>query len=231
MKIKKNLVLTFSALILQMMSSLANIRIVCTAALTNAHYNYRKHQYLEAFSILDKLGYQDFYIIEALKKNGPTFLDSYSRNVFYATVNNPNLRNNGINEAKTLLEGCEHFKFGPEDIIIKLTGRYHLMSDFLFKIVENNPDYDAFVKINQDGTACTFGFAMKYKYLKEMLENIDYDVIERQMISIEYRVADYIKIKNKEDNFKIYYLEKLDIKYNIYGSTNCPNAPDITLTA
>ena len=132
--------------------------------------------------MLAQLGVQDFYIVEALKKSGPTFLETYSNNVFYATVNNQNLRNHGINEAKTLLEACEHFNFDPEDMVIKLTGRHRVTSDLLIKVVENNPGVDAFVKVNEDGNVFTVGFAMKYKYLKEMFENIDYNYINEQMI-------------------------------------------------
>lgn len=203
----------------------AVVRIVCTAALTNAHFEFRKQQYHEAFTILKNFGYSDFYIIEALKKQGPTFLEEYSSHVFYATVNNPHLKNNGINEAKTFLEGCSHFRFDPEDVVVKLTGRYQLISDFLIKTIETNPDVDAFVKVNEDENVFTLGYAMRYKYLREMLESIDYGSLERYMIPIEYRVGDYIKKKKRGGNFKVMYIETLHITGNLYGSSTAPGHP------
>lgn len=184
-------------------TSFAAVRIVCTAALTEAYFEFRKQQYIHSFKVLKEFGYQDFYVIEAIKKNGPTFLEEYANNVFYATVNNPLLRNNGINEAKTLLEGCAYFNFDPDDIIVKLTGRHALISDNLLKIVQHNLELDAVVRVNEDGNVFTLGFAMRYKYLKEMLENINYEPLDRFMIPLEYRVGDYIKKKKKEGEFKL----------------------------
>jgi|ERR1700733_2875202 len=199
----------------------AKIQVICTAALADSYYEFRKQQYIDAFTILAKYGYSNIFIVEALKKHGPTFLDDYSKHVFYATLNDPSLRNQGINEAITLLEACEHFNFEPEDMIIKFTGRHKLISDYFLKIVENNPEFDAFVKVNEDENVFTLGFAMKYKYLKEMYQTIDYAGLNEHMIPIEYRVGDYIKRKKREGNFKVYYLDKLDMTANLLGSTTC----------
>lgn len=209
--------------------SQATIRIVCTTALADAHYELRKHQYLIAFGKLIELGYTNFYIIEALKKEGPSFLDTFSPHVFYATVNNPLLRNQGINEAKTLLEGCAYFNFEPDDIIIKLTGRHCLASNTFLKIVEQNPQADAIIRINSDGNVFTVGFAMKYKYLQEMYTNIDYEELDRNMTPIEYRVGDYIKRKKAEGNFKIMYVDILNIKISYDGSSTAPHASGTAL--
>ena len=90
--------LTYFLLLLLPVNLLPVIRIVCTAALTDAFFEFRKQQYIEACFMLTKLGYKDFYIIEALKKQGPTFLDYCCPHVFYASANNPFLKNNGIND-------------------------------------------------------------------------------------------------------------------------------------
>lgn len=209
------------------LSSSAKIKIICTAALTDAYFEFRKQQYIHSFNILKGYGYSDFYVIEALKKNGPTFLEEHAPHVFYATVNNPKLRNNGINEALSILQGCEHFNFDPEDIIIKLTGRHSLISDSLLKIVENNPDVDAVVRVNSDGNAYTLGFAMRYKYMQEMFKSIDYEPLERFMIPLEYRVGDYIKKKKLDGKFNVIYVEKLGMTANVYGSSTCPGAKGI----
>jgi hypothetical protein len=173
------------------------------------------------------LGYKNFYVVEAIRKTGPTFIEEYTNNVYYALCNNPNLRNNGINEAKTLLEGCSHFNFDPDDIIIKLTGRHSLISNHLIKTVEENTSADVFVKTDINGNTYTSGFAMRYKYFKEMFETINYDYLEKQMISIEYEVNNYIKNKMAQNSIKVIYLKKLDIKINEYGSSTAPGAHGI----
>lgn len=199
----------------------SEIKIICTAALSDSYYEFRKQQYIESFNQLFKCGYTNIYIVEALQKKGPTFLEEFSHNVFYASVNDLTISNQGINEAKTLLEGCRYFNFHPEDMIIKFTGRHQINSDYFLKIVEQNQEFDAFVKVNEDENVFTLGFAMKYKYLKEMYEAMDYEKLNTYMIPIEYGVGDYIKFKKKDKNFKVYYVDKLDMKANLYGSTTC----------
>lgn len=211
-------------LVLLLASSMhAQVRIVLSAALTHVHFEFRKQQYIDCLNILAGYGYKDVYIVEALKKGDRTFLEDYSKNVFYATVNIPGLRNNGVNEARTILEGSYHFAFDPDDIIIKLTGRYQLTSDAFFKFVEENPEYDAIVKIrppDHGGGIFTACFAMRCKYLKEMYEQMDYNVMERDFIHVEWEVDKYIKQKIKKGNFKVLYVDNLGVKANLFASTN-----------
>jgi hypothetical protein len=206
----------------------AQVRLVLTAALTNNHYAFRKQQYLTAFALLKGFGYHNWYVVEAIKKQGPTFLNDFSPNVFYATVNNPSLRNQGINEARTLLEGTHHFNFNPDDMIIKLTGRYHLMSDYFLKLVEQNANnYDAIVKVNAQGQVYTLGFAMKCKYLREMFSTMNYTAMEQQMINVEREVGNYIQRKIAQGNFKVLYVPKLNIQANLFGSAAAPGASGV----
>lgn len=201
------------------MTALTQIRIVMSVALTDAYFEFRKKQYIESFEKLSEYGIVDVYVVEALKKKGPTFLDDYTKNAFYSSANDPSVKNNGINEARTLLEGFYHFDFDQDDKIIKLTGRYQLISDCLIKLVEDNPEYDAFVKVNSAGNVFTLGFAMRCKYFKEMYEQIDYHAMEANWINIEEEVGKYIKKKLNEGNFKVLYIDKLGIKANLYGSS------------
>lgn len=200
----------------------ATIRVVCTAAITDKHAEFRKNQYVETFTLLAKYGYNNPYIVEALKKEGPTYLEEFSSNVFYATTNDPTFKNNGINEAATFLECLHHFNFDDEDMIIKFTGRHQLTSDFFLRLVEDNSDYDAFVKVNSNGDVYTLGMAMKCKYYKEMLERLDFKKMGYTMRPFEYDVGDYIKWKKRRGNFKVYYVEKLEMKAQLFGSSTFP---------
>jgi len=199
------------------------MRLILTSALTDSFFEVRKEQYLEAFRILRSLGYNDFYIIEGFRNAGPSFLDEHSKNVFYSTAQDLTLasRLNGINEAKTCLQGVNYFDFDPDDMIVKLTGRYHLVNDSFFKTVQNNiNNYDAIVKINPgNGNIYTLCFAMKCKYYKEMYETLDYHAMQYQQIDLETQVGNYVKRKIAEGNFKILYVDKLDVKAILYGTS------------
>jgi len=201
----------------------ATIRLVLTTALAQAHYELRKNQFLTCFKTLEHYDYypEDIYIIEAIAKEGPTFLDEYSDNVFYSTVNDPSLRNKGINEARTMLEGLKFFDFDPDDMIIKLTGRYKMLSnDFLRLITEYSDQFDAFARVNiwYPGSAGTMFFAMKYKYLKEMFEALNYEQMELLPTDIERELGNYLLRKINEGNFKLCTVDRLNLEVNYFGS-------------
>jgi hypothetical protein len=202
----------------------AQIRILLTAAITDAHAEFRKAQYIETFTILADYGYtkDDLYVVEALKKTGPSFLEDYAGHVFYATTNDPTFINNGINEAATVLEAIHHFGFDDEDMIIKFTGRHQLTSDYLLRLVENNLDYDTLVKVNSDYNVFTLGFAMKCKYLKEMFGAMDFKNMGYILRPVEYDVGDYIKLKVRQGNFKVFYIPELHMKAQLFGSSTAP---------
>jgi hypothetical protein len=277
----------------------AEMRIILTAALTDNCFEFRKNQYIESLSILAKYGYKNPYIVEAIRTPGPTFLDDYSTNVFYATCNNPSIRNLGANEARTLLEALEYFQFADDDMILKLTGRYQLFSDRLIKIVEKNQHkFDAFImmpnekkkrvlirdaeilKANKTALANAMltwknkgiilkgetpvtnmllqqiynlmetkdefwgmaapefreithlsiychGIAMKCKYFKEMLRSLNYARLDhpKDWVPLEIELERYIKQKINGGSFNIFYLDKLDIWAQIYGSSTLPGNP------
>jgi hypothetical protein len=184
------------------------LRIVSTAALISDDYSSRKSEYIESILRLNKFGY-DPYIIEAILSTGPSFLDDYCQNVFYSKAHDfsvTDIRNKGINEARTLIDGLNYFDFHPDDMIIKLTGRYLLKSDQFIKQVENNPDIDVFIKYihldyiksptNEDGSwPITAIFAMRFCYMIEMLESLDYQKMEQNFSYLENEVYKYLERK------------------------------------
>ncbi len=206
----------------------SQVRLILTAALSDAHFAWRKSQYIKSFNQIYTYGYRknDFYIVEALKKHGPTFLDEYCNHVYYAQNNNPNFKNNGINEAITLLEAFNHFNFNDDDIIIKMTGRHFLMNDnFLTIVKKNQNDTDAVILYREkDHCVATTLIAMKYKYFREFLENLNYTLMEQNWIVLERAVGEYIERKMKDSHFKIIFVSNLGIEANIFGSTTAPGA-------
>jgi len=210
------------ALLMSLISlqAVAQIRIVLSAALTEASYELRKQQYIDSLLIFKKMGYENVYVIEAIKRHGPSFLDDYTTNVYYSLANDATYKNIGTNEARTLLDGLNQFNFDPDDMIIKFTGRYQLLSDSFIKLVQNNPDYDAFVHFHPNGNIYTLAFAMKCKHVCEMYASMDLVKMEREWICVETEAANYIRRKQKEGNFKVLHVEKFDIKADMNGSPN-----------
>lgn len=194
----------------------AQIRIVCTAALLDKQAAYREQEYRLSMRVIQKLGYVP-YVIEACKKKGPTFFEKYTPYVFYSTMNNPNLRNKGVNEGKTMMEGLKAFQFNDEDMIIKLTGRYHFISSYIIDLVKNNPTIDAFVLCSPHFNVITGCFAMRYKHLIAMLESFDYETMEKTMSCIEWECATYVHDGHREDTLNVLYLDKLDVRGRMFN--------------
>ncbi len=207
------------------------VRIVSTAALINDNYEQRKTEYIESLLLLNKFGYEP-YIIEAILTTGPSFLDDYCRNVFYSKEHDFNvtdIRNKGINEARTLIDGLNHYGFDPDDMIIKLTGRYLLRSDQFIKLVEDNPDTDVFIKClyfdifktptNPDGTwPLTAMFAMRCSYMKEFIDGLDYKKMERDFSYLEKEVYEFLQRKLQDGSgIKITQVPTLDLSARVIG--------------
>lgn len=195
----------------------ADLKIICTAALIQNQFENRKKEYIKSFNFLKQIGFEP-YIVESCV-SGPTFLDQFSKNVFYSKTNNLNLRNKGVNEAQSLRAALKKFPLKDEDLILKLTGRYFFHTNNFIKLIDTNPTYDCFVKLDQFGQVFTGCFAMRFKYFKDLFEQLDLDKMESKMISIESAVAEYIKFNSSK--LKVFFVEQLDLTANIFGYGNC----------
>jgi hypothetical protein len=194
------------------------IQILYTAALIDQQYEERKNEYIACLQSLKARGYTNPYIVEAIKKNSPTFLDEHSINVFYSTVNNIHLKNKGVNEGKTMLQALNHFNLDPDTMILKITGRYPFISDDLFQCIKDNPGADAIVKMDPYGQGITACFALRARYLKDMLEHLDYNRMEQNMINVELEFANYLKKIIREKNAKVIYINNLGIAARAFGT-------------
>jgi hypothetical protein len=195
----------------------SEIKILYSAALLKDGYQVRKGEYIEGIKILNRYGYRNPYIVEAIKKKGPTFLDKYSTHVFYAQSNNAALRNKGVNEGRTLLESFGHFNFNPHDMLIKISGRYHFMSDCFIRFIENNPDLDGAVKSDGGDSAYTLCYALKAHLMLDFLQSLDFEKMEREMICIEAELGAYVRRMIQEKNAKIAYVDRLDVTGLVWG--------------
>lgn len=103
-----------------------------------------------------------------------TYLDDFGIPVVYTNSNSVRYYHKGINELRDMVEVILRHSIQDDDIVLKITGRYHLLDDRFCRFVLDNADkYDAFVKFFNVCTEefmtndCVLGLiAIRAKYLK-----------------------------------------------------------------
>jgi hypothetical protein len=173
----------------------AATRMLCTAALIESGKEMRKQHYINCLQNLHSYGLY-LYVVESVLSQGPTFLDEYADDVFYANTNNPHLRNKGVNEAIAVQAALRHYAFDDDDMIIKYTARYILHSDAFIKAIENHPEVDAIVCRDSIGQVRTVCFAMRNHHMQQMLRELNFNRMESAMINFEWEVAQYLARHN-----------------------------------
>jgi hypothetical protein len=175
------------------------IYVIATSANIDDDYQSRKAQYLKGLSSILEYYKINPYIIETYKQTD-YLAEHYTGNSMYSA-------NKGINEFINIESFFKntHLKFDDDDIIIKTTLRYEIISSVLVdKIKESN--HDVYCKSSSDiygpgdtGVHC-FLFAMKYKCWKEFLNLLDktvheIDPVERQL-SAYFKTVDTKYLNN-----------------------------------
>lgn len=132
------------------------IYLIITASINNkfgASNEKRMRRYIDAIN--DTLKYLPENIIPIIVENNghrETFLDNFIHcgnpvRVIYTNNNQYKYKSKGVNEFLDIKEIIEQLKIQFDDIIIKLTGRYRVLSSRFFEeIIENQKRYDAFIK-------------------------------------------------------------------------------------
>ena len=195
-----------------------NVKILFTAALIDNQFEMRKKEYIHSLNLLFSFGYKP-YICEA-RKPEKTFFDEYidSDHLYYAQSNNDMLKNKGVNEVKLMRAALKHYNFDDDDMIIKLTGRYYLTTDFFIKIIEQNPDIDVIIKKNIFGSTWCGCYAMRCRYLKEMLNSFDLIATEKNMIGVESEITSYLNRKITNNELKVKFIDELHVNASIFGN-------------
>jgi hypothetical protein len=133
------------------------IYLILTASLTDLHEGSKSEVRMEQYksSITKTLAYLPESIQPIIVENNglrKTGLDHFihqgkSVPVCYTSHNQQPHRHKGTKEAMDLHAVIRQFHIQPDDMIIKLTGRYHMLSSTFFEeVIEQEKNYDAFVK-------------------------------------------------------------------------------------
>lgn len=174
------------------------IKVLFTSAIIKEGYKKRKADYIRNLKLLKKYGC-DVYVVESCQK-GPTFLDKYCDNVCY-TKSNDTSETKSFNEVKSMLIGVEYFNFQPDDMILKVTGRYVLEDDRFISFVKGNMDADIIARIWNQVDAYTGYFAIKQKYFFELLDHY-YHIYhtKSKKYAIEHALGNFINSEKKRLN-------------------------------
>lgn len=177
------------------------IYLIITTSINNRYgtrdANERKERYLYAISeTLKNLPEQIMPIIVENNGKRETYLDNLNIDIVYTENNKRPFKSKGINEILDIKEVINKYGIKDDDIIIKITGRYRILSPQFFNdIIENKNKYDAFVKfygtcsLQFEEYDCILGcYAIRSKFLK-LFNHLSMDNYK----SAEVAFARYIK--------------------------------------
>lgn len=182
----------------------------------------RRERYLTAIS--DTLRHIPSSITPIIVENNgdsSTYLDNFQHfgqtvRVVYTTNNEQLFQNKATIEMMDIKEVIRRCGIQTKDMIIKITGRYRMLSsDFFMEVLQHQEKYDAFVKFYNvhdkvfDEDDCVLGcFAMRAIYFQlyphRLMDN---------GVSAEKTFAKYIKISVRPKK-----IEKLDVECEFANS-------------
>ena len=203
------------------------IYLIITTSIYNKHglvnFEDRKNRYIESIqstlqhvSMINSRSPPEGYLIEPIivENNGlrTTYLDNLGCPVLYTNNNILNFPHKGSNELLDIKEVIQKYNIKDDDIIIKLTGRYKLLTPYFFNmVIERSHHLEAFIKFFNVCTKkfmyddCVLGlFAIKCKYMKLF----DYNCIR----SAECEFAMYVRNIVQSNSLKLMEVENLELE-------------------
>lgn len=195
------------------------MKVLYTSALISQKSEERKSHYKDSYySLLDYIKKEDIFIVECFSEN-VDFLSELGSPVYTANTHNPSIKNKGVLELSALKKFMATVEF-TDDILLKITGRYRLLDNSFLNAIEQNSGYDFYGKLVDNNTQVFTGcFAIKDSILKEFLEYVNLEFLEKNMINIEKVLLDFLIEKNK----KCFFVEKINIFAPIFGIGNIDN--------
>ena len=193
------------------------IYIITTTSINNKYgdnnADKREKRYIECIQQLLTLIKNDLSIKHIIVENNglrETYLNNLDCDVYYTNNNNKDFAHKGQNELLDIKDVINHYDIKDDDVIIKITGRYKLLSSEFINLVKNNINiYDVFIKFFNVCTKeymfndCVLGlFAIKCKYIKDF----NYQFTK----SPECDFAEYVRKNINED--KIYEIKNFDLE-------------------
>jgi hypothetical protein len=164
------------------------IYLIITTSINNkighVNHEHRKQKYISCIETALKFVENRENIIPIIVENNSsanvtTYLENFGCDIVYTDNNKLQLPNKGGNEMLDIQQVIKEHNIHDDDIVIKLTGRYKMLSDHFFNLVQDHVEkHEAFIKFFNVATLqylyddCVLGlFAIKCKYLKRFQYN------------------------------------------------------------
>lgn len=189
-------ILLFHGFDIEAIETKSQLKILYTAALIPQDFELRKAEYICSLAILNQMGYGNHVYVAHVGGDTPlSFFEQFCDHVIHTNTNDYRHWNKGVNEAKAMQKALKIFNFDDEDVVLKLTGRYWFNDDYVLKYIEDHPEYDVFVyQLPLSPHMVSAGaFAMRCRYFKEFLQQLDLERMESRLISIEEEIQAYLK--------------------------------------
>lgn len=210
----KKITLFFSILWCNLL--LAEVHVIMTSAILDIDYDRRKEEYIKSIRTIQSYGIEP-WIIEATPTTF-SFFDEISNQALYPCTNDPYIRNKGVNEVMSIKASIPNLPFDDEDIVIKLTGRYWLYDRELIDIIQSTADdYDTYACFGKHFVShdhiFTGAYAFRWKYFKQLVQEMDLEKAEKEPIPIEQIFADFVK----SQQLRVKVLDSLHVEARIFG--------------
>jgi len=188
------------------------MKILFTTALIPSFYEQRRLEYIESFDTISNFfTSEDIKILECYSQKTKSFLDDFICEDIFFSETNREIRNLGVKEALAIKAFIDQTDLDDNEIIVKLTGRYKLTSNYIIEEIYKNPEIDAFVRSGTGPQYFTGFFAMRFLHFKTFFRSLDLEHMEKNMINIE---AELFRFLEKEGIKKIVY-DRIDVFSNI----------------
>ena len=193
-----------------------DLHIVVTCADLENHKlsENRRNEYLKTLEWLNSNASRYKITWVECVKNENSFIEKYTP-VFYTKVHDKNYANKGSDwgqSIKKFLTECDY----SAEYTMHLTGRYHFIDGYFFSMIEENPEYDLYVKRPKNSQYKTGCFCMRTEKLRDWICNTDWNMLNSKMINVEASIWDYVK----SNNLRVCELDTLNMEWNIFGTGN-----------
>lgn len=189
--------------------------VLFTSALIEENYELRKIQYLKSIdSLAEYIDKKKIKIIECYDSD-TDFFNELDLKLFLSKSNN-SFRNKGAKECDCLRYFLLNNDFiDDNELIIKLTGRYQILSNIFFSELTNNLGYDFYGKLMDGGSQIFTGFfGIKKKFLFDFLNTVNLDKMENEMINVERLIKEYVD----SNRINSHFIKNLGLRALIYGN-------------
>lgn len=191
--------------------------VLVTTATIDQKFDDRLVEYRESYSeLLKYVPKSSVHLVECVSQTTP--LSNLGSPIFYSCTHKPEWRNKGALELLAMRDFVEK-NLGDreeEECVIKLTGRYTIINNFVFRSLTDGDELFDFVGrlVDNETQIFTGLFSMKLGLLRKFVRGVEPLELERSSKNIEKYLKEFLEYSGARCNFII----ELGVKAPIFGT-------------